>query len=43
MIVPDLRGMGLSSHPELGYEKKAQAKDIAGVLDALQHRGRRLS
>ena len=36
VIVPDLRGMGLSSHPELGYEKKAQAKDIAGVLDALR-------
>ena len=35
VVVPDLRGMGLSSHPELGYEKKAQAKDIAGVLDAL--------
>jgi pimeloyl-ACP methyl ester carboxylesterase len=35
VVVPDLRGMGLSSHPETGYEKKAQAKDIAGVLDAL--------
>jgi pimeloyl-ACP methyl ester carboxylesterase len=22
VIVPDLRGMGLSSHPETGYEKK---------------------
>ena len=26
VIVPDLRGMGLSSHPE-GYEKTAQARD----------------
>jgi pimeloyl-ACP methyl ester carboxylesterase len=24
VIVPDLRGMGLSSHPEGGYEKIAQ-------------------
>jgi pimeloyl-ACP methyl ester carboxylesterase len=36
VIVPDLRGMGLSSHPKTGYEKKAQAHDIAGVLDALK-------
>ncbi len=36
IIVPDLRGMGLSSHPEHGYEKKAQAADIAHVLDALK-------
>jgi pimeloyl-ACP methyl ester carboxylesterase len=35
VIVPDLRGMGLSSHPEIGYEKRAQAQDIARVLDAL--------
>ena len=26
VIVPDLRGMGLSSHPEGGYEKAAQAR-----------------
>ena len=25
VIVPDLRGMGLSSHPEDGYEKTGQA------------------
>jgi pimeloyl-ACP methyl ester carboxylesterase len=25
VIVPDLRGMGLSSHPEGGYDKKMQA------------------
>ena len=36
VIVPDLRGMGLSSHPEGGYDKKTQAVDIAKVLDKLQ-------
>ena len=36
VIVPDLRGMGLSSHPEVGYEKAAQARDLAGILDALK-------
>jgi pimeloyl-ACP methyl ester carboxylesterase len=36
VIVPDLRGMGLSSHPENGYEKKAQAVDIAHLLDELK-------
>jgi pimeloyl-ACP methyl ester carboxylesterase len=36
VIVPDLRGMGLSAHPESGYEKTAQAQDIAGVMDALE-------
>jgi pimeloyl-ACP methyl ester carboxylesterase len=36
VIVPDLRGMGLSSHPEDGYEKKFQATDIARVLDKLK-------
>jgi pimeloyl-ACP methyl ester carboxylesterase len=35
VIVPDLRGMGLSSHPEIGYGKKTQARDIAQVMDAL--------
>lgn len=35
VVVPDLRGMGLSSHPAGGYDKKTQAGDIAGVLDAL--------
>lgn len=35
VIVPDLRGMGLSSHPEDGYEKVAQARDLAGILDRL--------
>ncbi len=36
VIVPDLRGMGLSSRPENGYQKKAQAHDIARVLDKLR-------
>lgn len=36
VIVPDLRGMGLSSHPEGGYEKAAQARDLAGILDQLK-------
>jgi pimeloyl-ACP methyl ester carboxylesterase len=35
VIVPDLRGMGLSSHPEHGYDKKTEAGDVAQVLDAL--------
>ena len=36
VIIPDLRGMGLSSHPESGYEKVAQARDIAAILDQLK-------
>ncbi len=36
VIVPDLRGMGLSAHPDSGYTKKNQAVDVAGVMDALQ-------
>ena len=36
VIVPDLRGIGLSAYPEKGYEKKNQALDIAGVMDALK-------
>jgi pimeloyl-ACP methyl ester carboxylesterase len=35
VIVPDLRGMGLSAHPDTGYTKKNQALDIAGVMDRL--------
>jgi pimeloyl-ACP methyl ester carboxylesterase len=35
VIVPDLRGMGLSSHQDGGYEKTAQARDLAGILDEL--------
>jgi pimeloyl-ACP methyl ester carboxylesterase len=36
VVVPDLRGMGLSAHPDTGYTKKNQALDIAEVLDRLQ-------
>ena len=36
IVVPDLRGMGLSSHPGGGYDKKTQARDVAQVLDALK-------
>ena len=36
VIVPDLRGMGLSSHPAGGYDKKTQGDDVAGVLDTLK-------
>src|SRR3954452_286613 len=35
VVVPDLRGMGLSSHPAGGYDKKTQAGDIRAVLDKL--------
>ena len=35
VIVPDLRGMGLSSHPDGGYDKATQARDVAMVMDAL--------
>jgi pimeloyl-ACP methyl ester carboxylesterase len=36
VVVPDLRGMGLSAIPPSGYNKKTQARDIAGVLDTLK-------
>lgn len=36
VIVPDLRGMGLSSHPAGGYDKKTEGRDVSGVLDALK-------
>jgi pimeloyl-ACP methyl ester carboxylesterase len=35
VIVPDLRGLGLSSKPWGGYDKKTQSLDVAGVMDAL--------
>src|ERR1700716_265899 len=35
VIISDLRGMGMSDHPDTGYAKKNQAVDIAGVMDAL--------
>ena len=36
VVVPDLRGMGPSSHPERGYDKKTQGHDMARVLDSLK-------
>ena len=36
VVVPDLRGMGLSSHPQSGYDKKTQGLDIAQVMDKLK-------
>lgn len=36
VVAPDLRGMGLSSRPEGGYDKKTQGQDVAGLLDALK-------
>jgi pimeloyl-ACP methyl ester carboxylesterase len=36
VVVPDLRGMGLSAHPDTGYTKKNQAVDIAGLMGALK-------
>jgi pimeloyl-ACP methyl ester carboxylesterase len=36
VIVPDLRGMGLSERPAGGYDKKTQGRDIAQMLDALK-------
>jgi pimeloyl-ACP methyl ester carboxylesterase len=35
VVIPDLRGMGLSSHPEGGYDKKTQAADMRVVLSKL--------
>jgi pimeloyl-ACP methyl ester carboxylesterase len=35
VVVPDLRGMGLSSHPAGGYDKKTQAADIRSILTQL--------
>jgi pimeloyl-ACP methyl ester carboxylesterase len=36
VVVPDLRGMGLSSHPEGGYDKMTQAADMRAVLAKLK-------
>jgi pimeloyl-ACP methyl ester carboxylesterase len=36
VIVPDLRGMGLSSHPAGSYDKATQARDIIGILATLK-------
>ena len=36
VIVPDLRGIGLSSYPAGGFDKKTQGTDVARVLDVLK-------
>jgi pimeloyl-ACP methyl ester carboxylesterase/uncharacterized RmlC-like cupin family protein len=35
VVVPDLRGIGRSSKPASGYDKKTEAKDIRAVVTAL--------
>ncbi|PYX26557.1 MAG: alpha/beta hydrolase [Acidobacteria bacterium] len=35
VVVPDLRGIGKSSKPEGGYDKKTQAKDMRAVVTGL--------
>src|SRR6516225_6992348 len=35
VVVPDLRGIGKSSKPEGGYDKKTEAKDIRAVVTIL--------
>jgi pimeloyl-ACP methyl ester carboxylesterase len=35
VVIPDLRGMGLSSQPPAGYDKRTQAADIRSVLTTL--------
>ena len=39
VVVPDLRGMGLSSHPADGYDKKTQAAETRCSLRAQQQEG----
>lgn len=36
VVVPDLRGMGLSAHPDGGYDKATQGRDIAAILYQLK-------
>jgi pimeloyl-ACP methyl ester carboxylesterase len=36
VVIPDLRGLGLSARPDGGYDKKTQGHDIEGMLDALK-------
>jgi len=35
VVIPDLRGMGRSSHPEDGYDKRTQAADLRAVMTTL--------
>jgi pimeloyl-ACP methyl ester carboxylesterase len=39
VVVPDLRGAGLSKRPLDGYRKTNQARDVRGVLEALRLAG----
>ncbi len=41
VVVPDLRGLGLSSKPAGGIDKKTQAGDVAGVMGRARDRARR--
>jgi pimeloyl-ACP methyl ester carboxylesterase len=36
LVMPDLRGHGWSDAPPTGYEKERLARDLVGVLDALE-------
>src|SRR5216684_3191457 len=35
LVIPDLRGMGRSSHPASGYDKRTEAADLRAVMVAL--------
>src|ERR1700743_1901159 len=35
VIVPDLRGFGLSAHPQQGFDKKGEAQELAQVMKTL--------
>lgn len=35
VVVPDLRGLGLSAKPAGGFDKKTQGNDVAGTLDQM--------
>lgn len=37
VIAPDLRGLGDSSRPASGYDKRTVARDIAGLMNLLGH------
>jgi pimeloyl-ACP methyl ester carboxylesterase len=35
VVVPDMRGIGRSSHPVVGYDKKTQGADIRAVVTTI--------
>ncbi len=41
VVVPDLRGLGLSAKPAGGYDKKTQAGDVSGYPRCAEDRARR--